>query len=132
MSESNVELARRGFEALKRGDVSSIGALLDENVQWHAGDPTAEMACHNRREALAFIQRPGRRGPGELVDVLDAGDRVVVITQPPAQEDGTPSELHAQITTFRDGRVTEMVGYPTVGAALEAAGLQWSAQSSSD
>jgi ketosteroid isomerase-like protein len=125
MSSSNVELARQGFEALKRGDLSRIEALLAEDVQWHGGDPTAEFACHNRGQALAFMQRPERRGPGELVDVIDAGDRVVVITQPPPEEDGRPAELHAQITTFRDGQVTEMVGYPTVQDALAAAGVEW-------
>jgi ketosteroid isomerase-like protein len=126
MSSTNVELTRRGFEAMKRGDFSRIGALLDEDVKWHAGDPTAQFACQSRRQALAYMQRPGRRGLGELVDVIDAGDRVVVITQPPPEDDGTPAELHAQITTFRDGRVTEMVGYPTVEAALSAAGVEWS------
>ncbi len=126
MPSDNVQLARRGFAALTRGDLSEIEALLDEDVAWHAGDPTAELACHNRRQALAYMQRPGRRGPGKLVDVIDAdGGRVVVITQPPPGEDGTPSELHAQITTFRDGRVIEMVGYPTVPAALQAAGVAW-------
>jgi hypothetical protein len=58
------------------------------------------------------------------VDVLDAGDRVVVITQPPPSGP-EPEPLHAQITTFRDGKVIEMVGYPTVEDALAAAGIDW-------
>jgi ketosteroid isomerase-like protein len=119
-----VELARTGYEALRRGDLSAITAMLDENVKWHMGDPMAEGACRNRTQALAWIRRPERGDPGELVDVIDAGDRVVVITQPP-QTDGEQEPLHAQITTFRAGKVVEMVGYPTVEDALAAAGVKW-------
>jgi hypothetical protein len=46
-----------------------------------------------------------------------------VILQPPPV-DGEPQPLRAQITTFRDGKVVEMVGYPTVEAALTAAGVE--------
>jgi ketosteroid isomerase-like protein len=124
MSTTNVELARRGFEALERGDLNAADALLDENVKWHWGDPTAQGACRNRHEALAFMRRSGRRGPGKMVDIIDAGDRVVVILQPPPVDD-EPQPLRAQITTFRHGKVVEMVGYPTVEAALMAAGVEW-------
>ena len=55
MSSANMELARRGYEAIKRSDLTAIGELLDENVNWHWGDPTAEGACLNRQQALAFI-----------------------------------------------------------------------------
>jgi ketosteroid isomerase-like protein len=124
MPSSNVELARLGFEALSAGDLTAIAELLDEDVKWHWGDPTAVGACRNREQAMAFIRRPERRGPGELIDLIDAGDRVVVILRPPPA-DGEPSPLRAQITTFRDGKVVEMVGYPTVEAALAAAGVEW-------
>jgi ketosteroid isomerase-like protein len=124
VSTTNIDLARRGLEALRRGDLTAAGALLDENVKWHMGDPTAEGACRNRQEALAFLRRPGRTGPGELVEMIDAGDQVVVILQPPPV-DGEPQPLRAQITTFRDGKVVEMVGYPSVEAALTAAGVEW-------
>lgn len=70
------------------------------------------------------MRRPQRRGPGELVEVINAGDRVVVITQPPPSG-AEPEPLRAQITTFKDGKVIEMVGYDTVEDALDAAGVQW-------
>jgi ketosteroid isomerase-like protein len=124
MSSENVELARRGYEAIKRGDLAEVRELLDEDVKWHAGDPLAEGACRNREEALAFMRRPERRGPGELIDVIDAGDRIVVILQPPPL-DGEPAPMRAQITTFRDGKVIEMAGCPTVEAALAVAGVEW-------
>lgn len=124
MSTENVELARRGYEAIKRGDLTAVADLLDEDVNWHAGDPMVEGACRSREQALAFMRRPERRGPGELIDVIDAGDRVVVILQPPPI-DGEPAPMRAQITTFRDGKVIEMAGYPTIDAALAAAGVQW-------
>lgn len=123
MSATNIELARRGYEAIKRGDLVEVGELLAEDVKWHWGDPMAEGACRNREQALAFMRRPERRGPGELIDMIEAGDRVVVILQPPPV-DGEPSPVRAQVTTFRNGKVIEMAGYPTVEAALAAAGVE--------
>jgi ketosteroid isomerase-like protein len=123
MSESNVERARRGFAAAHSGDLDAVRELLDPDVSWHGGDPSAEGACHNRPQALEFIARARERGPiGELVDVVDAGDRVVVIMRSPS-EDGEPGALSANLTTFRDGRAIEMVHYPSPADALTAAGL---------
>jgi ketosteroid isomerase-like protein len=124
MSSEKVELARRGYEAIKRGDLTDVVDLLDEHVKWHAGDPMAEGACRNRKQALAFMRRPERRDPGELIDIIDAGDRIVVILQPPPI-DGEPAPMRAQLTTFRDGKVIEMAGYPTVEAAFAEAGVEW-------
>jgi hypothetical protein len=84
----------------------------------------AEGACRNRKQALAFMGHPERRDPGELIDIIDAGDRIVVILQPPPA-DGEPASMRAQLTTFRDGKVIEMAGYPIVEAALAEAGVEW-------
>jgi ketosteroid isomerase-like protein len=119
--ETNVELARRGFEAALRGNLDAVRELLDKDVKWHGGDPSAPGACHNREQALEFMRqaRSGRR-VGELVDVVDAGDKVVVIMRPPAQG-GEHATLSANLTTFRDGKVIEMVHYPNPDDALAAA-----------
>ena len=118
MRETNVELARRGYEAALRGDLETIGGLLDPDVKWHGGDPYAPGACRNRDQALAFMRRAFRRdGVGELVDVVAAGDKVVVIMRPHG-EDAPPV---ANLTTFRDGKVVEMVHFAAPGDALAAA-----------
>lgn len=122
MSVENVELARRGYEALRRGESAAIAELLAEEVKWHGGDPDGPGACRNREQALRFINRAGRGDPGDLVEIIDAGKRVVVILQPPPV-DGELPPRRAQVTSFRQGRIVEMVGYETVAEALAAAGV---------
>jgi len=118
---TNVELARRGFEAVLAGDFDAIGALLDSDVKWHGGDPSAPGSCQNRVEALEFMRRARSNGPlGELVDVVGFGDKVVVILRPP-QPAGGEASLVANLTTFRNGKVIEMVHYPNPDDALAAA-----------
>jgi len=123
MPETNGDRARRGYEAVLRGDEEAVREFLDPDVVWHGGDPNASGACRNRDEALSFMrQARQRRRIGELVDVIDAGERVVVIMRPTPAGDGPPA-LSANLTTFRDGRAIEMVHYPEPAGALAAAGL---------
>lgn len=124
MVESNVETARRGFEAALRGDIAAIGELLDPEVKWHGGDPSAEGSCQNRAQTLAFMRQSEviRGGRFELVDVVGTDDKVVVIMRSPAQ-DGQPGSLSANLTTFRAGKVIEMVHYPDPNDAVAALGL---------
>ncbi len=123
MSETNVEITRRGWEAAVRGDLDTMRELLDPDVKWHAGDPNASGACRNREQALEFMRQARRRGPlGKLIDVIDAGEKVVVIMRPTAVA-GEEPELSANVTTFREGKAIEMVHYPNPDDALAAAGV---------
>ena len=117
MSAANVERARRGFDAVVSGDYEALSEFLDPAVQWHGGDPTAEGACHTSDDVVEFIRLARERGGvGELVDVIDCGDQVVVVMRPPGE-----SELRANLTIFRDGKAVEMVAFPSPEAALTAA-----------
>ena len=121
MLRTNSEIARQGFAAIARGDYDAIAAFLDPDVKWHGGNP--QDGCQNREQALAWIRsRPQRVGEPmpELIDVVEAGDRVVVIMQPhPSAADPAPRRT-ANLTRFRDGRAVEMVHYDDAAAALEA------------
>jgi ketosteroid isomerase-like protein len=122
MTETNVELARRGYEAIMSGDLDAIRDLLDPDVKWHGGDPSD--GCQNRKQALEWMRNARtRRGspPAELIEMVDAGDKIVVIMRLTG-EDGEPERV-ANLTTFRDGKVVEMVHYPNPDDALAAAGV---------
>ena len=126
MSQSDVEMLRRAWDAFARGDVAAAVDALDPDVQWYgAGDPDGEGSCHNREEATAFIRRALADGlTAELLEVRDAGDCLVAVihTHAPSDWERSP-EPHGEVVTIRDGKVTEMVVYPTVEDACTAAGI---------
>jgi ketosteroid isomerase-like protein len=122
VAESNTDRARRGFEAALRGDLDALAELLDPQVRWHGGDPTASGSCRNRAEALAFLSRSQLLHAGDtaLVDAVGIADKVVLILRRPPRGHRAGSEV-ANLATFRDGKVIEMVHYPDPADALAAA-----------
>ena len=69
-----------------------------------------EGAGHKSRdEALSFMRKSQviRSGRFELVDVVGAGDKVVVVMRPPAQG-AEPASPVANLTTFRNGKVEQI------------------------
>src|SRR5579875_3775693 len=111
---SYAEIARRGFKAAARGDYDALAAILDPEVRWHGGDPDAEGACLGRGQALAWMRGREARGAGpfpELVEVLESGERVAVIMRHAPTPDDPQARLVANLATFRDGLVVEMVHY---------------------
>ncbi|HEY7891737.1 MAG TPA: nuclear transport factor 2 family protein [Solirubrobacteraceae bacterium] len=47
MSRSNIELARRGLEAVAKGDLEALREILDPDVQWHSSDGPTGDSCHS-------------------------------------------------------------------------------------
>lgn len=124
MAPSDAEVLRSAWDAFTRGDVDAAVRQLHPQVRWYgAGDPDGEGACHSCGDAAAFIRRSLADGlTAELLNVRDAGDRLVAVIHthaPPDWERGP--EPHGELVTIRDGLVTEMVVYPA--DALAAAGV---------
>lgn len=117
MSAENVEAARHGFEAALGGDFDTIADMLDPDVKWHGGEPSS--GCQNRDEALHFMRQALASGLEiELIDVIDAGDQVVVVLKPHGAD-----EPRANLTTFRSGKVVEMVAFESPEDALAATAI---------
>ena len=120
----DLELLRGAWEAFAAGDLEAATAALDPHVRWYAADePDADGTCHNRGEALAFLKRTRADGvSAELLELREAGDRIVSIIQTHVPPDwGEQPSPHGEVVTVRDGKVIEMVVYPTVEEALQAA-----------
>jgi 1-acyl-sn-glycerol-3-phosphate acyltransferase len=126
VTPGDVALLRQGWDAFTRGDIEAAAEVLHPDVRWYAaGDPEGEGGCHNREDAVAFLRRARADGlTAELLDIRDAGDRLVAVihTHAPPQWERSP-DPHGEIVTVRDGKITEMVIYPTVDDALAAAGV---------
>lgn len=119
-----MELVRRGFEAAARGDLSAVAALLDTSVRWHgAGDDDG--GCQNREQALRWMNEGIARGVHlQLLEARELpGQRVLVLLQRtiPRNDETEPPPPHGQIVSFRNGKITKMVVYPTADEARSAA-----------
>jgi ketosteroid isomerase-like protein len=136
MSQENVELTRRAFEAFNRGGVDACVSegLWSPEIVWDAtpsGIPGIG-AYRGHEEVKRFFEDdwfrtfPFGEWEVELEEVLDAGDRVFAMCRQHGRgaSSGAVAELElAQIATVRDGQVVRVDSYLDRGKALEAVGL---------
>jgi ketosteroid isomerase-like protein len=123
-ANQDLELLRGAWAAFAAGDLEAATAALDQQVRWYAADePDADGTCHNRDDARAFLRRARADGvSADLLELREVGDRIVSIIQthmPPNWGDQPPP--HGEVVTVRNGKIVEMVVYPTVDEALHAA-----------
>ncbi len=53
MSQADIDLLLRGYEALNRGDLSVVIGLIDPGIEWHEPSPSPEAGIHRGRESFA-------------------------------------------------------------------------------
>jgi ketosteroid isomerase-like protein len=133
MSQENIEVVRRIYDELARGDFWAIAPLLDPQITWDWG---AEMALvegstvyHGPSGVEAATREWLRAWDAariEAEEFFDAGDDVVAFTRIHARPKHGGPELemaNANVWTVRGGLVTSMKGY-TRTEALKAVGLE--------
>jgi len=78
MSEANVEIIKRGFDAYLRGDVASATAIYADDIVFN---PAEEAPIHGREAVLSYLQHwedPWDEYELQTEEFIDAGDCVVV------------------------------------------------------
>lgn len=132
MSQENVELIRRGYEAFAQGDPQGLTELLDPEVEWFpALGPLLERSNYRGPEAvchLLFEEIPSVLDgfQAEVVEIRDLGDDAalaVVRFRGFASADVEVEQLFFQVHWLREGKAITMRSYTSEAAALEAAGL---------
>lgn len=132
MSRENVEVVVRGYELLAGGDWEAASEVLDPNVEQHGtvGGLEEGLVVRGIGQVMDSYRKADESWDEhrmEPEEIIDAGDRVVVLQR--EYQRGKSSELELEVETavvidVRDGRIVRMQGYLDRAAALEAAGLR--------
>jgi uncharacterized protein len=129
MSQENVELVRRIYDRWSRGDFSVGTDLMAPDFEWQQYAEAVEPGSHRGAavggalEKIFEVYGDFRIEPEE---VLDAGDKVVVLGRSRGTARGSGMELDqrfAFVWTVRDGKLARIEVYADRRDALEAAGL---------
>ncbi len=126
MSQENVEIVRRAYEALADRDWD---ALFRDAHPDFAVVTQLQGTYRGREDARKFIEDQigaFRTWTAEPEQVFEGQDRVVVFVRSSARPRGSTAEIEIRIGhvwTFRDGKVLTIETFPKREEALEAAGL---------
>jgi ketosteroid isomerase-like protein len=130
MSQENVEVVRRSFEAFQRGDYEAAVEALDPGIEYdltHFPDGQIYLGHDGVREAFRIwlgTWEDYRQVLDELIDLV--GDEVLAVVREFGRGKGSGIEVErptAGVWTMRDGKAVRIRFYPGKAEALEAAGL---------
>jgi uncharacterized protein len=131
MSEENVEIVRRGYEAWNRRDFNQILDLVDPEIEWTFAQglrPGVDAVYHGhegvRRFWETFIE-PWEEITVEVEELRDSGDRVLAFVRfrAVARDGLTLDAPYVHVLTFRESRILRFEAFDNRDDALEAAGL---------
>ena len=129
MSEENVEIVRRVYDAYLSGDFEAAFALLDPDVTFDVSirpEGKVYRGHDGVAEALRTWTGTWEGFRMELKELIDAGgDQVIGVEHQSGRgrASGLPlSEEYSSVFTLQGGKVVSIVWFPSRAEALEAAG----------
>jgi len=132
MSNENVDLIRRAYEAYSRGDMATMLQFVDPDLEWTYLDPIIKdpepQVCHGRHELETALKRQAERGlRAELEEVVAGDERVMVVTRTPGVDSfrvRKADDRNFAVFSLRDGRIVSMRDCRDRQEALAAAGIE--------
>jgi ketosteroid isomerase-like protein len=133
VSQANVELMRRGYQAFIDGDVETMLAVLHPQLEAHDHGAVPDVATthHGIEEFFGLIASVNdgftdfRYSPEEFVDCGDVVFVKVQRTATGAASGATVDELQYHVWDIRDGRAVRYRSFLDYAPAAQAAGLPW-------
>jgi ketosteroid isomerase-like protein len=131
MSQENVELVRRGYEAMNKREFSRMPEFLDPNVEFDMSRNILNPDTYHGHEGVerlaSVVEDTWDDFRVEVHDLVEVGDRVVaeITISGTGRGSGVEAEMRIfNIWTLRDGKAIRVEGgYRDRDEALEAAGL---------
>jgi ketosteroid isomerase-like protein len=130
MSERNLELVRRSFEAFAAGDFETAFADYDSRAQWTTAEDEPDSRTYSgldeiRRLARSFAEPWENRFDRAVVpeEYIDLGDWIVVPTSGRLHGKGSGIEVdifESYAVQVRDGRIVRVDEYRTREQAIQA------------
>jgi ketosteroid isomerase-like protein len=134
MSQENVEVVRRFYDALNRGDWDAV--FRDTHPDFELTTQRLDAGTHRRREAVQGIGEDYIAAFDNMVfepeGFFENGDQVLVLLTRRARPKGSSTDIvvrNGHLFTVRDGTILSMKSFPDPEEALEAVGLREEAMS---
>src|SRR5882762_2017710 len=131
MSQENVEIVRRMYDAFHGGDVDGALSHFDPDVLVDASKARPDVGVGKGREHVNAVVTSWlgswEEWREEIEEVRDLGSRVLVLSVQRGRGKGSGVEVEAHYAMLYDvhgGEIISMRMYGTPAEALEAAGLR--------
>jgi ketosteroid isomerase-like protein len=130
VSENNVEVVRRSWDAFNRGDLDAFFADTADDIEFEEDPALPEPGVYRGRDEITAYTASFQEGVADhrfdIEELRDLGDRVLALLHETAR--GTTSGVNVEqrpafLYEFRDGLIVRVRAYLDRAEGLAAVGL---------
>jgi ketosteroid isomerase-like protein len=119
MSSNHLEILKKGYGDFAKGDIPSVLAVFDSNIEWTEAEGFPYAGTYNGPEEVSqqVFTKLGTEWDGWTVapkEFIDAGDKIVVLGKYSGTYKATGKSMEADfahVWTLQDGKAVRFVQY---------------------